>query len=162
MRSKHKSVHDRVARCFHEAAHATIAAKHFGLDVKSMQILDQHPRIGAETNYLPAIEVAADASPLVRTGAAAADIVIAACGRAIEQRLGLPDGSGDDDQAIWRIAYAYRHAGNQRDTQASVKQLRKLASDLVSDYFDDIKRLATRLFVHGRLERPQIQQILWR
>jgi hypothetical protein len=127
-----------------------------------MEIFDGHPRLGAETNYLPAVEIASDASPLVKQGAAAADIVIAAAGRAIEQHFGLADGSGDDDQVIWRIAYAYDAAGNQRDTIASVKQLRQLASDLVSDYYEDIRKLATRLFVHGRLDRQQIQQILWR
>jgi hypothetical protein len=138
MRAKHKHVHDRVARCWHEAAHAVVASK-FGLDVRSMEILDQHPRLGAETNYLPAVELAADASKLVRQGAAAADIVVAAAGRAIERRLGLADGSGDDDQTIWRMAYAFDDARNQRDTVNSVAQLRKLADELVGDHFETIK-----------------------
>jgi hypothetical protein len=152
---------DRAARAWHEAAHAVIAAKHFGLDVRSMEILDKHPRLGGQTEYLPAIEYAADASPLVKQGARCADMVVALAGPAIEQRLGFKDGSGDDHDLVWRTAYAHSLAVDQRDTVQSVKQLRDLASELVSDYYDDIKKLATRLYVYGRLERPQIQQILW-
>jgi hypothetical protein len=161
MRTDRKSVQRRVAGAFHEAAHCVVAGKCFGLDVKSVEIFDQHPRLGGLTEYLPAIELAADASPLVKQGARCADIVIAAAGCAIDKKLGLPDGGGDDDQIIWQTAYKHSMAADQADVVNSVKQLRKLASDLVSDQFETIKKLATRLFIHGRLERPQIQQILW-
>ena len=164
---------ERHSTAIHEAAHGVIA-RQLGLGVSKIEIYDppkierdlEHPSvIHGRTHVESAINLANDCKDEdTKLGALAYSMICRLAGPAASRVIGEDSGSSDY-RAIFRplgLAFdsgLFNTADDAATFAAEVKQLERLAEQLVADNWSSIKRVASALMDQGQVGQKELDRL---